>query len=50
METTANDLPLPLRDPQLVLLQSQGRKQEAVAMVDEPAPTILYPVAHRQSS
>ena len=32
METTANDLPLPLRDPKLVLLQSQGRKQEAVTI------------------
>ena len=39
METTASDLPLPLRDPKLVLLQSQGRKQEAAPMVDEPGPT-----------
>ena len=50
METNANDPLLPLRDPKLALLQLQTREQEAIGKIDEPVPTVPYPVAHRQSS
>ena len=50
METNADNLLLLQRDPQLVVRQSQRRKQEEAGKVDEPAPMNPYPVAHRQSS
>jgi hypothetical protein len=50
VETNANNRLLALRDPKLVLLQLQRREQEEIGKVDEPVPTIPYPVAHRQSS